>query len=173
MNSYRAIGFLFGITFGVIVSIFILRAFNKNRSIRTEYDEMQKQARGEAYMYGFYAMILFEFLTMLTEFFQPIPAEPLVIHFTAIMIGVTVQAVYSIMHDAFIGLNTQKNRYLIIMAVIAVINFAVAFAAFKDGRMIENGVLMAPFCNLMVGIAFLIIGLAGWIRTTEGKEEKE
>lgn len=161
-----------GVFTGVIVSLFIIRFFNKNHSFRTEYDEMQKKVRGEAYMYGFYALIIYEALLAFAETVISIPADPLVLHFSGILLGVGVQAGYSIWNDAYVGLNTQTNRFLIIMIVIGGVNLLVSAIAVIDGRMFVNGILQPPFCNLLVFFLFLILGIIGVIKRA-GKKEDE
>ena len=48
-NSARMIGVTIGIIVGLILTIFIIRYVNRNKKLTTEYDEMQKQIRGEGY----------------------------------------------------------------------------------------------------------------------------
>ena len=50
-NSARMIGVTIGIIVGLIIAIFIIRYVNRNKKLTTEYDEMQKQIRGEGYKY--------------------------------------------------------------------------------------------------------------------------
>ena len=105
-----------GVFTGVIVSLFIIRFFNKNHSFRTEYDEMQKKVRGEAYMYGFYALIIYEALLAFAETVISIPADPLVLHFSGILLGVGVQAEYtnkplSHHHDSDWGSQSSRFRH--------------------------------------------------------------
>lgn len=167
----ESIGILCGVAVGVICSLFILRFITKNHQLRTEYDEMQKSARGEAYMYGFYAMVFYEALLGLVEGFTTLPVDPLVLHFMGILIGITVQAGYSIWHDAYVGLNTRTNRFLITMVVIGGINLFVAIMAWVDGRMVKDGVLQTPFINFMVFIVFLILGIIGLVKKSATHEE--
>ena len=176
MDSYssgKSFGMIMGVLLGVMITLVILRYVNKNRALRTEYDEMQKLTRGEAYMYGFFAIIAAEALISLFESFGPLPADQIVIHFLVILLGVTVQAGYSILHNAYIGLNTQTTRFTVITIVIALINLAVAVLAWVEGRMVVNGILQAPFVNFMVFAMFLILALLGFIkRNTEQGEEQ-
>ena len=77
-NPARAYGIVFGVIIGTLISVVLLMSINRNRSLRTEYDEMQKKARGEAYMYGFFTVLVLEVLLGLAETFGPLPMEPLV-----------------------------------------------------------------------------------------------
>ena len=47
MNTAMAAGIPVGIAVGIILVVIILRYINRNKKITTEYDERQKQIRGE------------------------------------------------------------------------------------------------------------------------------
>ena len=53
------LGILFGIFFGLILSVILLKVCNKNKKVRSEYDERQNVVRGRAYKYGFYAICFY------------------------------------------------------------------------------------------------------------------
>lgn len=170
-NEFKALGLLAGVAFGVLVTLVLLRLINKNRSLKTEYDEMQQMVRGRAYMYGFYTILVFEAIMGIVETIGPIPAEPLVKHFLGIALGVTVQAVYSIWNDAYIGLNTERGRYGITMVFIGLVNFVMAVFAWKEGRMVINGVLQPSFANFLVFLMFVVIGTAFFLKRSAEREE--
>lgn len=174
MNSYnpaRVYGIIFGIIIGTLISVLLLMSINKNHSLRTEYDEMQKKARGEAYMYGFFTVLVMEVLLGLAETFGPLPMEPLVSRFLVIMTGVGVQAVYSIWHNAYIGLNTQMNKYLVMMTVIAAVNLMVAVLAWVNNGMVVNGILQTPFANFLCFVLFAVLAAVGLVK--KNMEERE
>jgi len=170
-NPARAYGIVFGVIIGTLISVVLLMSINKNRSLRTEYDEMQKKARGEAYMYGFFTVLVLEVLLGLAETFGPLPMEPLVSRFLVIMTGVGVQAVYSIWHNAYIGLNTQTNKFFVMMAVIAAVNLLVAVLAWANHAMVVNGILQTPFANFMCFVLFAVLAVVGMVK--KNMEERE
>ena len=45
MNG-RNIGMAIGIFIGIIISLFVIKAFNKDGKMKTKYDEMQELVRG-------------------------------------------------------------------------------------------------------------------------------
>ena len=115
-NSARMIGVTIGIIVGLIIAIFIIRYVNRNKKLTTEYDEMQKQIRGEGYKYAFYSVMILEAVLCVLTLGVVLPAEPYVVHFFAIFVGITVQACYCIWKGAYIGQNTNLQRYIILMA---------------------------------------------------------
>ena len=170
-SSPKAYGLIMGLLAGVMITLALLRYINKNRRLRTEYDEMQKIARGEAYMYGFYTLIAAEAILGIAKCFGPLPMDPTAEHFLVILIGVTVQAGYSILHDAYIGLNTETTRFKVMMIAIGLFNLFIAILAWAQGRMIKNGILQAPFVNFMVFVMCVILAVIGLVKKSRGKME--
>lgn len=170
-SSPKAYGLIMGLLAGVMITLALLRYINKNRRLRTEYDEMQKIARGEAYMYGFYTLLASEAILGIAKCFGPLPMEPIAEHFLVILIGVTVQAGYSILHDAYIGLNTETNRFKVTMIAIGLFNLFIAVLAWAQGRMIKNGILQAPFVNFMVFVMVVILAVIGFVKKNRGETE--
>ena len=121
-NEARMIGVAVGIAVGLLIVAFVLRFINRNKAMATEYDEMQKQIRGVGYRYAFFTVMIFEALLCILTLGMELPAEPYVIHFAAIFIGVTVQAAYCIWNDAYVGLNTNLGRYIVIMTIVSLFN---------------------------------------------------
>ncbi|MBR2760739.1 MAG: hypothetical protein IKD66_06160 [Solobacterium sp.] len=170
-SNPKAFALIMGLLTGVMITLALLRYVNKNRRLRTEYDEMQKIARGEAYMYGFYTLIAAEAILGIAKCFGPLPMDPTAEHFLVILIGVTVQAGYSILHDAYIGLNTETTRFKVMMIAIGLFNLFIAILAWAQGRMIKNGILQAPFVNFMVFVMCVILAVIGLVKKSRGKME--
>ena len=100
-----------------------------------------------------------------------IPAEPIVLHFLPIFLGVTVQACYCIWNGAYVGLNTNMKRYLIVAVAASLINFLAFVMAWKSGGLIVDGVLQAPFVNLLCAVMFAVLGVVGLLRRSVLHEE--
>ena len=164
MNIYRSAGLAVGVFVGIIVAVIILRLTNRNRSVKTEYDEMQKKVRGDGYRIAFYTVIIYEAVMCLLSGAVELPAEPIVVHFMPIIIGVIVQASYCIWKHAYVGLNTRMNRYLLFMAVVAVINIGVGVMNCLEGNMVVDGIIQAPAVNLLCGAMCVILGVVGAVR---------
>ena len=101
-----------------------------------------------------------------------IPAEPYVIHFLAIFAGVTVQACYCVWRGAYIGLNTNLKRYVILMAVVSAFNLFTAFMALRSGELFADGKFQAPAVNLLCGLMFAAIGAAALVKKVTDREEE-
>ena len=55
-NFGKMTGILTGVVIGLVVLAVIFVICNKNRKLKTEYDERQQILRGNGYRFGFYAM---------------------------------------------------------------------------------------------------------------------
>ena len=169
----RSVGLAVGVLVGLVIAVILLRYMNKDRKVRTEYDEMQKAIRNHGYMYGFYTILIFEAILCLVPSFVRIPAEPIIVHFLPIFLGITVQASYCIWKDAYVGLNTNLNRYLAVAVIASLINFLSFFMAWKSGSLVIDGILQAPFVNLLCALMFAILGIVGMLRKATKREVDE
>ena len=171
-NSARMIGVTIGIIVGLIIAIFIIRYVNRNKKLTTEYDEMQKQIRGEGYKYAFYSVMILEAVLCVLTLGVVLPAESYVVHFFAIFVGITVQACYCIWKGAYIGQNTNLQRYVILMAIVSVLNLSSAFMAWRAGELFADGKFQAPAVNLLCGLMFAVIGIVGLVKKVTDREEE-
>lgn len=172
VNSSLMFGAMVGVVIGLIIVVFVIKYINRNKRMTTEYDEMQKLIRGEGYKYAFYAVLILEAVLCVLTMGMEIPAEPYVLHFLTIFVGVTVQASYCIWKGAYIGLNTNLNRYIIIIALASAINFASAFMALRSGELFVDGKFQAPAINLLCGLMFVVIGAVGLAKKLSDREEE-
>ena len=172
-NGARMTGVAVGIAVGLVIVALVLRFVNRNKAMATEYDEMQKAIRNQGYMYGFYTILIFEAILCLVPSFVRIPAEPIIVHFLPIFLGITVQASYCIWKDAYVGLNTNLNRYLAVAVIASLINFLSFFMAWKSDSLVIDGILQAPFVNLLCALMFAILGIVGLLRKSTEREAEE
>ncbi|MCR4692179.1 MAG: hypothetical protein K5739_12605 [Lachnospiraceae bacterium] len=173
MTNFKNVGVAIGIMVGLIVSIFILKAINKDGKFKSKYDEMQEIVRGRAYKYGFWAIAIYELIMcVVADPSFDLPLSPFLIHFTAIIVGVMVQVTYSIWHDAYIALNTNTGRFTAVAIFISLFNLLIAGIAMARGAMMENGQLQDPFMNLIVGVMFVIIGIELLVKNNVDKAAK-
>ena len=152
-----SIMWIFGIIFGILTTLIIIKSFNKDGKVRTKYDERQLRARGEAYKYGFFATAIACFIFMILQTTNLANIFGYSSYFTAVIIGIITQFSYAIFHDAYIGLNTNMKKYLIFMSVVAIINLAAGILPAIHGELLEDGQLGTSFINLLCGGMFLIL----------------
>lgn len=156
MNPYYALEVLVGVLVGLLLVVF-MKAINRDGKIKTEYDERQKEARGKGYMYGFWAIIIANALlfTFSNSFDMTVLGST--VYFIPILVGVIVQVTYCIFKDAYIGLNNNMTRFVIIMSIVTVFNLFVGVKAYLDGELIKQGTVSSAFVNVLCGGIFLIL----------------
>ncbi|MBQ5559652.1 MAG: hypothetical protein IIT46_07730 [Lachnospiraceae bacterium] len=156
MNPYYALEVLVGVLVGLLLVVF-MKAINRDGKIKTEYDERQKEARGKGYMYGFWAIIIANALlfTFSNSFDMTVLGST--VYFMPILVGVIVQVTYCIFKDAYIGLNNNMTRFVIIMSIVTVFNLFVGVKAYLDGELIKQGTVSSAFVNVLCGGIFLIL----------------
>ncbi len=172
-NTYAWIA---GIIVGIVVAVFaVLRFMNKDGAIKTKYDERQQKARGKAYKWGMWSMVITLAVMMLIEMEGAIMSSlGAMSYFIPIIMGIVVQVSYSIFADAYVGLNTNMTRYIVIMIVISAFNLFVGVMAIVHGQMLMNGQLAGAFSNLCVGIMFIVVAIELIIKKMiDGREERD
>jgi len=170
-SEERMLGVIIGIMVGAVIVALLLRFFNRDKKLRTEYDEMQKQIRGTAYKYAFFVVLIFEGVLLVLSMAKEIPAKPSVIHFMAIFLGVTVQVSYCIWKGAYIGMNTNVKRFVICMTVVSLFNFWVSYMSWRNGELLTGGIIQEPAINLLCGLMFAVMGVVALMRKMTDREE--
>jgi len=173
MNIYSSFGVVIGLIVGLIIAVICFKYANTNHKAKTEYDERQKVIRGQAYMYGFYTVLVFECLMLVISIGRlPLPVDEYILHFMGIILGCTVLAVYSIWHDVYWGLNNNRRRYSIVFIICAAINAIPVIASLRTGTLIVNSKPSSAFINLLVLIMLLILAIELLIKQIADKKEE-
>ena len=171
-----------GLLVGLLVAALLVRAFakklHKNGEKRDRYDERQQILIGKGYKYGFYGILFYNAFYAAagswlgSSLFEPGPAA-----FMNICIGLIVFAAYCIWNDAYFALNYRSSRYIVLLIVLAVINYGAGIGFLLGGvPMIENGLLTTSATNFMCAVLLTIILLLLLIRKlvpVKGEEEEE
>lgn len=172
--NLRNMGSVVGLIVGIIVSVFVVRAMNKDGKYKTKYDEMQKIARGHAYRYAYWTLVGYEALFLILEgmgvpkFFDSYTTQ-----FIGLIISVMVQASYCIWNNAYIGLNTNPKRFAIISIWIGIMNFVIGLSWLIRSGFLVNGVVHESAINLAVAICFVIMGIELFIKWNMDRKESE
>jgi len=172
----KTIGLIVGFIVGLLIDAILIIMCNKNKKLKTEYDERQKIIRGEAYKYGFYfAMIYTGLIAILsiTELDMIFTLDQLLI--SGIILSVTLVCAYSIWNNAYWGLNNDTRKYKLVFFAGFILNAIVVIIAFANGEMIIDGKFQTQFVNLMCTCMFLILTIVmiAKKKATESDEANE
>ena len=164
-----------GMMVGVMVAAFFLSRKKRNTP-DNEYDEMQLKIRAKGYQIGFYtALCLMGVLIFLSEMNLFEQVTPGFAVFAALMVCVTVFAVYCILHDAFLSVRGDARGHLGIFGIIVVLEGVVAVRYLAEGKMLENGKLGfgggAPALMFVCFLAILATLIVKTVRNRKGAEE--
>ncbi len=155
---------------------------SKGRFDRSKYDERQLIEKGKAATYAFYTMMVCTVIMFLLDAAGILSKDMTTpFYMGALVLGITVNAVYCIWHECYFALNHNRPRYMIIMAVICLMNlgaavFDISLAAKAPGvgaayqaRLIRIGV-----CGFELAAAFMVLALTIFLKhRAEHKEEEE
>ena len=161
----KTIGILVGIIVGILLVPIVLMCINKDKKMKTEYDEMQEIIRGKGFKYGFFTGAIYTALLMILQIAKiSIPATQEVIYFSIIFIALAVYVGYCVLKGAYFGLNSNRKRFYIFMFSISLINFAVPINYMIDGSFVQEGIITDSCINLMCGMLFFVVGICGVVK---------
>ena len=177
MNGYMMAGMIVGIAVAIIIVKGLLRFTKKNKKEKFTYDERQKAARGEAYKYAFFTLVIYNAAYGIFDMATGIKwTENLTGMMLGVCLAVLVHVVYSIWHECYFSMNEEPKKVLIIFGVICLVNVLIAVVQGLDGELIENGMLTNNLANLVVSVMFGVIMItlaAKWISKKNEIEEEE
>ena len=171
-NMGKLIGAAVGFVVGIILVLVLSKYANKNKKIKTEYDERQTILRGVGFKYGFYAMFIYAALnTILGIADFALPLEPAVYNFSYVFVGAIVDIGYCIFHDCYWGLNNNRKKWCIIMAFAGLVNAVVAVMAVREGEFLYNGNVSTPGINLLCAALLLLLAVFVLVKSFMDKKE--
>ncbi len=168
---FKSSGIAIGIMIGLVLCVILFKYMNKDRKIMTKYDERQIIARGKAYMYGFWAMIIAATAVMLLDMAGIVIASSLTKYFFILFVGMIAQITYSIKHDAYFGINNNKKRFAIICIAAAICNLLGVIGPIVGGEFIKDGMISDSGTNLLCFILMVTVGVELFIKSRKENAE--
>lgn len=154
--------------FLVLLIGLIIYLSSKNR----HYDEMQQKIRAEGYKLGYTVTIIL--LIILMCFIEYAPGHlitPSFGIFAVLMAGIVTFTVYSILKDSFFSIGERSTYYMIVCAIISVVNAITAFKYISNGTFLENGVVTFDHGgNLICALGFMAVFVALFIKKVNDRK---
>lgn len=172
-------GYLVGMLAGVFVEIIAVAVCFEYVKIRKkgnnfEYDERQQFIRGNGFKYAYVTSIVYNGgLCLLTVSGISLPIELSVLIMFGILLTALVYAVYCIQHDAYVSLNENANRLMIVFTLLGGFNTFIGITHIIHGTMVENGILTFHGINLFCGISLLVLVVVLFVHTKLQSREEE
>ena len=176
MNMYRMAGMAIGIIVGIVICVILFKVLNKDKNVKTKYDERQEMIRNKSYKYAFYTVVFYEALMLCLSIggFPAIPVPQYVFHMLGVFLGLGVVIVYSILKEAYWGQNNNVKSYVIVMIACFVINILPLVGTLRSGVEFVDGYWDFPYLNLMCSVLLLVVGITGAIKHfADAKSEAE
>ncbi len=148
----------------VCIGIVISLPLKKRGQITPKYDERQQAVRGRAFTYGFLTMSIANLIMFLLAMLGLAEKMGSCGYYLPFALGITVATVYGILNDAFAGLNTNINSYMIFIAFLAVINLWDGIESAISGQLFYNGNLAFSAVFLIDGVIFTTILVAFMVK---------
>lgn len=165
---------LIGLAAGLLVGVIFLKLLNKNKKIKTDYDERQELIRGKGYKYAMFTtwVLLFAYITSeLSEI--NLHMDRSLVLFSIIFISAAVQISYSLWNDAYFGGNNDVYKYNIFFVILIVLNAGATVGFLRGGMLIEDGCLTFRAINGECAVLLLIVLIQYYIRNKIVKREEQ
>ena len=165
ISIYYLLGVICGVAVGlalVAVLVWITRKLGGKVDLECKegaFDERQLLARGEAYKYAFFTLMIgMVIISLLGEVAGIKLFMSMAGVWLMVCISLAVFATICIMKDAYMSLYENVKGVVIMFSTIAILNIAIGISNLIDGMpILENGVISVRYTNLIVGILFAYI----------------
>ena len=168
-NAWMALGLL-------VIAMVAAWALTRKARCNDKFDEMQLKIRARGFQIGFFtALGLMMVLAFLLETNAITLVTPGLLALTALMISVTVFAIYAITHDAFLSVRGDGKNHIALYAVIVVVEIVNVVRHAIMGTMMDGGKLdFGVGAGIVTGVCFLAILVTLIVKKMKnGKEAEE
>ncbi|WP_325200950.1 hypothetical protein [Oscillibacter sp.] len=156
MDHYHS-GILLGISVGILAGLFVVALLFKKKVLDMHFDERQELARGKAFQYGFFTLIIAAYAYGLSDVLFGRWCDVLTGVTLCLAAGLCVFAVTCILKDAYLSLREKPRQVMTMFALLALINLGLGGMYAVSPGLVENGVLTFRAVNPIIGFATLVI----------------
>ena len=138
-----------------------------------DYDERQILARGRAFMWGFFSLMICLMVYGLTDMLIEPWCDTLTGCIICICVALIVFAVICIRQDAFAGIGQKRKRNLTVLLVLTAANLLFGVSHIIDGDLLRDVVLSFRSVSLIVGATTGLVLLVYWFHGLRDRGETE
>ena len=153
----HSLGYIFGLLVGILVGVGIVALLFKLKVMDLTFDERQERARGQAYKYGFWTLLSCLLLYGFSDQIFGRWCDVLVGAMLCIAAALLVFASVCIVKDAYLSLKEKPRTIMILLTVVGSLNLAIGIMNWKNGRVVQDGILTFGAANGICGIMVLVI----------------
>ena len=150
-------GILAAVLVGALVGLGIIALLFRLKIMDQTFDERQERARGQAYKYGFWTLLtcllLYGFSDMILGRWCDVITGVMLCVAAAMMVFASV----CIVKDAYLSLKEKPRTIMILLTVVGSLNLAIGIMNWKNGRVVQDGILTFGAANGICGLMVLVI----------------
>ena len=154
--TYRT-GLILGLLCGLTAGFVLLALLFKKKVLNMEFDERQEYARGKAFQYGFFTMLITLYIYGMSELVVGRWCDTLAGISLCTSIGIIVFAITCILKDAYLGLREKPRQIMTLFALLALMNLGIGAVYLWSGDLVEDGILTFRAVNPIVGLMSLVV----------------
>ena len=173
MERYHA-GMLCGLTVGILAGLLFVAFLFKKKILDMHFDERQERARGKAFQYGFFTMIISTYFYAVSDIMLGHWCDAMVGVSLCIALAICVFAITCILKDAYLSLREKPKQIITAFAILSAVNLGFGAMSLLDGTLTEDGVLTFWAVNPIAGVLTLFILIVYIVRNRlcrNGKDE--
>lgn len=156
MDHYHA-GAALGISVGILAGLFVIVLLFKKKVLDMHFDERQERARGKAFQYGFFTLLIAVYVYGVSDVMFGKWCDVLTGVTLCVAAGLCVFAVTCILKDAYLSLREKPRIVMTMFALLSIINLGFGAMHHASPGLVENGVLTFRAVNPIIGFATLVI----------------
>ena len=156
MERYHA-GMLCGLTVGILAGLLFVAFLFKKKILDMHFDERQERARGKAFQYGFFTLLIAAYAYGVSDVLLGRWCDVLTGVTLCIALAICVFAITCILKDAYLSLREKPRTIMTFFALLSIINLGFGVMYHISPGLTENGVLTFRAVNPIIGFATLII----------------
>ncbi len=169
----HSIYYYLGILAGIMVGIVVVAITKRNRYGRAKcvYDERQTAARGKAFKYGFFSLIVYLVLYGIIQDMTGVYwGKGMVGVSLGICISIVVFAVVSIWNDAYFSLWENPRQYVITFIAAFIVNAMAAIPVITHTKKDTDYAYINAFLTVTLFIILVVMALKFQKDKREGEE---
>ena len=156
MDHYHA-GIAVGLAAGILAGLVFVAFLFKKKVLDMHFDERQERARGKAFQYGFFTLLISAYVYGVSDMLLGRWCDVVAGVTFCVALALCVFAITCILKDAYLSLREKPRTVMTMFALMTVINLGLGGMYAYSGDLIEDGVLTFRAVNPIVGFATLVI----------------
>ena len=172
MDNYHT-GLALGVAAGILAGLLIVALLFKKKVLDMHFDERQERARGKAFQYGFFTLLVTTYAYGVSDMVLGRWCDVLTGVTICLAVSLGVFAVTCILKDAYLSLREKPRTVMTMFALISAMNLGFGVMYALSGGLVEDGVLTFRAVNPVIGFVTLVILIVYIVNPLPRSREEE